>query len=453
MNEQRNNPLFQEINRIIQSTAPYQYSEYFLDVVVDGVAHRALKVVNIDSREDYENNCYAELFVEAYVPMGFYVEKIFKNKDNLEVFLTERPFGPVRYVDGKVIGGSTSTLYRAILQNEGLPALEASKGQDIDEHSLDLTDITVIRLQLIDKTVEQLRLIQVGGSYRATTPQALLESILTNSFKAIETQQEYMPIGVDMKEPDNDQIREVYAFEQGTALFDVPGVVQKQLGGVYNTGLGHFIRNLVWYIYPLYNTENFGRDVVNLEVVVVPSNLIIGLDRTWIEDGSSFLVVASGEKQLVEHAAKEQMNFGNGTRFADASGFIERMVEVTEDGRAIASRATRTSEFVSEKSTREFDFAPPSPTRITANSLNEASKLASRAGSYFTCAWDYSHPTKLVPGMNARVKYMDGDTLRLFQGVLIGAEHSTQLIDTGPAAQTYVTSTVLVFFVQRDLDF
>lgn len=453
MIDSKSSPLFQEINRIIDSTAPYQYSEYHLDVVVNGVAHRALKVVNIDSREDYEKNSWAELFVEAYVPMGFYAEKIFKNKENLEVFLTERPWGPVRYVDGKVVGGATSTLYRAILQNEGLPALEAGKGQDFDEHSLDLTDIVVIRLQLLDKTVEQLRLIQVGGSYRATRPQALLESILTNAFKAVETQQEYMPIGVDMKDPDNVEIREVYVFEHGTALFDVPGVVQKQQGGVYNTGLGHFIRNLVWYIYPLYNTENFGRDAVNLEVIVVPSNLIFGLDRTWIEDGSSILVVATGEKKLVEHSTTEQVNFGNGTRFAEASGFIERSVEVTEDGKAIASRATRTNEFVSEQSPREFNFAPPSSARITANSLNESSKLAARAGSYFTCAWDYSHPTKLVPGMNARVKYMDGDTLRLFQGVLVGAEHSTQLIDTGPAAQTYVTSTVLVFFVQRDLDF
>jgi len=414
-------------------------------ILIGGVQHPIIKILNVDFVEEYHARYNTTITVQCVVGMGFYAKQIFPNREKLEFLLYKKDYF------SRGTAAEDLIPYRALLADEGNPLIEDERSGLLDEASLDVSDLAVVTFQLVDKTIDQLRLVTTGTAFRNTTVEDALYTALSDAFQQVQAETDFVPVAVDMVKPNNTRVYEQIPVPHNTPIVDLPGLMQERLVGVYNAGLGHFIKNRYWYVYPLFDVNRADRTGRFLNVCIVPTSAFPAIENSWMVSGSMSMIVCTGERKLQENAQKSTLNQGNGVRFTDASNFMGQ-VEADGTGRALLSRAKAVNEFVAETSSKGLNLAPSAPSGMTANRCREYSKLASRQGSYLTAVWEFSNPDLLYPGMRARVRYMEEDVMREAEAVLQAAVSSVQLAGKGGVPDRHVTVTGLTFYITRDLD-
>ncbi|WP_233874790.1 hypothetical protein [Paraburkholderia adhaesiva] len=245
----------------------------------------------------------------------------------------------------------------------------------------------------------------------------------------------------------NQAVREHIVIPHGVRLVDVPQHIQKNCGGVYNAGMGYFLQGNQWYVYPSLDTTRFNSAPATLTVINVPSNKFAQVERTWRQSGTNLMVMATGSVKFRDPSNHAQLNLGNGVRFSDASKFMDGFVTVT-DNRALASRGAINNEFIGTARPNGNNNVHVSRNPVNANALEEYSKLSRAMGSSITMEWENSDPDLIVPGMPAEVLSLQNEQIQTLTGVVIGAQHYTQMRGHGAGASRYVTTTHLNIFLQ-----
>jgi len=445
--ELESSPIYNEVLKITEESSKPVSFYWTAEIHTDDLNIDIFKVTTINTFRDYEKNFGDEISLETAIPLGVYAKIIYPNRNKLEITLIKTALFEAgdRVSEDEPV---ESERYKAVLVLDGLPPVEGTEMGQMDQFSLDLKDILKINFQLFNRSLEKLRLVTVGGIFRRTKAEDVIRGNLARESARIKIIGEKAIEGVDIVDTTNKENREHIVIPQGTKLIRVPTFIQERCGGMYNAGIGTYLQDRVWYIYPLYDTTRLLKAERTLTLIKVPKNRYTGIERTYRVEGTSLFVLGTEQSNFTDDASVKFMNKGNGVRLADARQFMGSVAK-TSNNKAVISRGKLNSEFISKKKEDEVNNVQMSDDQISANPFIEYSKLMSRNGGIFEFVWENGKPTLLFPGMMTKVLYMDGDDISELNGVLLSVQTLTQISGSGMASSRHKTTTHLSVFVNK----
>lgn len=444
-----NSSLWSEV-QLITTNGPKPVSFYWKAEIHLPLGDRdVIKVLALNNVRNYESNIGDELEIEVVLPLGVYAKQIYPNRDNLEMTLTRVPLAEVGD-EGKQDTDIDAERFKAVLIPDGMPNVEGSEMAQQSEDTLDLQSILNVHFQLLNKTLEKLRIVTVGGIFRQTTTENVVRGLLAKESSVIQVNGNAAIDGVDVEEASNQVKREHITIPQGTQLIRVPTFVQERCGGVYNAGIGSFLQNRIWYVYPLYDTTRLNKAERTLTLIKVPRQRYTGIERTYREEGGSVFVIGTSNSSFKDDAGTEYLNKGNGVRIPDATQFMgSGSIAKTVGNKTVMSRGKLNSEFTNGKKEDGSNNVRRSQEGVTANPFVEYSRLASRKGGIYEFTWENANASILFPGMKTRVLYLDGENVVELHGVLLSAQTLAETAGRGMTIERHITTCKLHVFVNK----
>ena len=444
--EIEDSPVYQEIKQIIDSGEKQAFTYWRASVHVFDDAYPVLKFVDFYIERDYINNYADNLLIKLLIPFGLWGKIIYPNRTNLEIsitkeYLNEDPFG-----SGSTNPPETLRL-RAVPNVNNIPVITATDYDKMDMRSLDNMNIYEIEFQLFDKSIDKLRLVSVGGIFRNTRNEDVLKSVYAAESKKLKIDTGDILDGVDIVPSDNKERRDHVIIPHGTLLTDLHTYMQEKTGGVYNSGIGRYFQNRVWYIYPLFNTTRLQKVSKSLTLVKVPKVRYTGIERTYRQTGDQLYVIGTSDASFDDDAMTRFSNQGNGIRFTDSRQVMQGGIK-TEDNKVTISRKQFNTEYVF-KDREGLNFVDFGESKITANPFAEYTRLAANLGSTFHFVWEHSNPSLLIPGMMVRILYLNKDRVEELNGVLVNAQTWIRMAQVGITAKRHSTSTSLFVFANK----
>ena len=452
MNDIDVSPFKADVDFVSDGATRLKTEYWFAEITARKKNVEVLKILNVDIQEYYENHYSQTLTIDVLMGAGQYNNILYPGQDDISVNLIRRSVAEAKLNDdGTIAGVNETTFYTGVLVDQGQHGIEASKQPANDTIALDLSNLMVVRLQLKDKAEEQLRLLQIGGNYRQTTIELVLQAVMTDAIKKVEAIAQMIPKGIQLVKPDNNKIYEQICVPDGLPLVDLPGFLQKHYG-IYNTGLSHFVKDGIWYLFPPYDIERGSQAQQSLQISLVSKKHYPILNATFKVRGTSIMIVSSSDRRTRNITNSELGNKGNGVKYLNSDNLIGEVVDTSKPNKAIINSAKVVNEYVAFDRPDGVNNVPVAANGLSNNQFFELSKIASRAGTYLTMIWDFSDPKIISPGLLATIKYSINNTIREAKGVLVSAVHSVKLYDPSFVSRDYYTQTALTFFLDHTLD-
>ncbi len=408
-------PLYKEAMLVINNGATTANLGWTAIIHYGTNTYTPLQVVSVNTVRDYVSSFTDEVTCTIQIPLGVYSRLIYPNRLDLQITLTKLPLGETSN-DVNANGAIQSERYSALLI-DGLRSPTVGQGTEVnDQTTLDLTQIIDVHFQLYDKSLEQIRVMLSGGICRSTTVQNAITTLLSNQAMSTVVDGAKIITGIDMVPADNTDEKGQIIITHGTKLIDVPDFVQARIG-VYNSGIGNYIQNKFWYIYPLYDTTHFNTRVKTVTILVLPKRKFANIERTFRVNGNSLTILITSETGFKDDSGSNYVGHGNGVRFADATNLMDNGSS-TSGNKTLIKRDSNNSELVSDTAVAGVNNAPVSPNRITANPFAAFSQLALKKGGGFKCVWENSDASLIMPGMAAKVIYSDNDGIETIYGIV-----------------------------------
>lgn len=439
-----------EIAKIL--SAPTAGAFYFLSAVVvaqvsAGKTMRIpLRQVNsLDVIRNYAS-AYCDLTcLEGEIGLGTYAYDIYPYKNNLKIELTRRLLSE----NGASQSGSTVTqTFAATLWNDFNPVIEAPNANVEFRQNMDLEHQLTIRFQLLDQTIQQGRLYTIGGAYRNQAPGDIVRYFLTEVSQSVEVDDSERVLGVDMVDPDNTDPMLNFVIDHGTPLIDGPDLINRDGGALYNTGFGFYLQGRRWFVYPLYDLTRYEREKRTLTLIVVPSNRMPRVERTFRRTAYQTVALVTGEIKHNDPSERAELNQGNAARFVDARKVFEGLASV-EGNKASIRRNDNVNEFAVEKRDDKLNNANGAAGTVTSNVFYERGKLASRVGAQVACVWENSNPDYIYPGMPVKIMYTANEQIIERVGVVEQAHHFFGASTLSPTNARHSCNTALTLFIEK----
>lgn len=442
--------LWREVQQIINATSKPVHFLWKAQVIPNSQTPdkvvNALSVLSVDIISNYEDCFGDEVTITLAIPPGDYAANIYPYQDDLDIILYKYPLMEA----SDVVDTSQPTQserFTAILYDRGNPIIEANANFTPTKEILNLTNIHDFTFQLTNKAIEKMRLIETGGNYRSTSVENVIKGVLTNVSLNLKIEKARSPQGVDMVKADNQEKWEHIVIPQGTSLTHLPAWVHAKCRGVYSSGLGYYYTNDWWYVYPCYDVTRFNKTTRTITVVNIPSNKLPSIERTYRKDGDNLVILATGQVIYRNDTNKQQLNAGNGARFAIAENLLTNFA-TTKNNKTTVSRAKNNNEFISIPRPNGLNNTKVSESVITSNVLGEISKLSKRQGNYISLNWENSNPSLLMPGMMAHILYMDGDMVGEIYGVVLKTHTFVKTKAPGLSNTRHICNTAISIFVK-----
>lgn len=409
---------------------------------------RANKVVSIDINRDYLNNFGDEVVIKITVPHGFYNSEILKNRDKLFFELTRKPVS--ENGEGTSPTEIYTKLYKALPLRESSGILSGNIPQAQDSEAMDLMNLVEVEFQLLEPVLKNIAIHQTGGIFRETVPANAVRYLLTTVLKGMDLPKEESVLGVDMVSPDNKKPSAHVIIPHGTNLEDIPTLVQEEWGGIYNTGIGSYLQDNIWYLWPQYRLNRCENEKRTARIYNLPPNRYPGIERSYRMNGEELVILSTGEARHLDQSYGEQYNQGTGTRFTLGKRIMDGFGEAKENKFTI-NKAENNIEINSVFDT-DFVYSPVSNKRISNNLFSEASRLSRRLGSTLTLVWENSRIELIYPGMPVKFHYLENNEIKELNGVVMSAHHLIYDDKPGPVQRRHKTNTAITLFIEKTKD-
>lgn len=261
-----------------------------------------------------------------------------------------------------------------------------------------------VTIQLIDPSTDKLRLMTVGTIPRYHTGMQVIETLLTKFSKEASNLAGTSPLGLDIAPGFNPEVRDAIVLNHMTKVTAMPRIVAENAGGIYPAGFSYYLQNRIWYLYPPYDPERYHKVKRNLTVVNIPKDRIAGIEKTYRDSNTQLILLSTGEVQHVDFADQNQLSYGNGSRFLDAT-------KLTNMGEMVNNRfQVNASKNMNEIQTNErrdgLTVAYQGTKAITSNKYDQLSLMAARMGSFVQVEWSNGDDNLIYPGMPVRYLYL-----------------------------------------------
>lgn len=444
-----NTSLMAEVNAIIHGGDQNVHRELSAEIMANNVKFKIIKVLNLSTRASFNSNFADEVFIEVLMGAGQYAHRVYPFKSNLLLTVYSKPVmaaSKERLPESE----TRSEQFRAVVLEVNSEVLEGSDEASARQSTMDITNLKRVRFQLIDMTVEQLRLLTVGTIPRNTPPGDTLKFLLTQVSKQIDVDDENGFKGVQMVEPTNKEPYKQLAISHGTPLYDLGDLLQNS-AGIYSTGFGMYFRRGYWYVYPLYDSERFERELKTLTLINVPRRRYNGIERTFRRTANQVIALVTGDVSNADLSDRRLMAEGSGVRFTDPTRAF-KAYGISDENRSSVMREEMNNELITVKSPTGFNRSPVSNARLTTNKMAQLSQLAARNGSLIACSWDYPDMDAVYPGMPVRFMYESKGQVIETEGTVWEAIGTYESIQQGVISSSHRGAMALLIFVKAKLD-
>lgn len=442
--------LWADIKDVFQSGAKPVKFEYraMIHTVKEDIP--VTKILSKDCVRDYANNVGDVIKTEFIIPLGDYITRIYPYRANLEftikrILLTD---DTQKKQDNSRIA---TERYKAIFLVDENPNYTGTEYEQMDMDSLNTIDIVHVKLQLLDRSLEPLRIKTVSGVYRQTNQKTLLHALLAGESMKIKVDGKTAIDGVDIVDPDNNELKKHVILPSGTRLTSFPTYLQENMGGVYSAGIGNYVQTYgdkkMWFVYPLFRAERFKKSKDDRVIFyAVTSGKYNGADRTYLKDGSILKVAATSQRKYGDSADIDYINSGSGFRMADPRSYLKKPVNITADGPKPA-RGSLNTEVAAEPREDGLNYAP----RIaaSANPFKEYSRVNARNMARIDFVWENADPELLYPGMPCKYVFMEDGKVIELQGTIVFVHATTQLQGQGISGKMYCTNCAVTILAEQ----
>jgi hypothetical protein len=252
---------------------------------------------------------------------------------------------------------------------------------------------------------------------------------------------------VDVVEGTNNRTYTHIVMPHGVRYTQIPETLQS-LYGLYSSGLGVYYQTGIWYVFPAYHVKRFDQVQDPVTIINVPPRRLRGIERTYLQDDQSLIILSTGEVQHDDQSEVSQMNVGTGVRFIKGENIMEGFHSV-EDNKATVTRSDNVREYSVHDRSSEQTMALFSPARITDNVDRESSRLAEGLGFVVKLIWENANPDLVYPGQPVKFAYMDEGSLSEVYGTILGADHATKPLSTTVSQRRFQTVVELTLFLEK----
>lgn len=447
--EIENTQLYLEIKQIIdEGPKPVNYY-YTCNFIVEDKKYQPLKVLSMSIKRDYINGYGDDKIITVSIPNGLWAKVIYPNLHILDIVLIKTPIYEVSEIteEDKQI---EEVRYTAIPVTETSPTAVGAGIQRLSIAALDTTGYMDIDFQLVDKGIEVLSMVSSGMILRRCKTFEAIQAILAKESKVAKTITGPAVKKISVVKGDNEVEREHIIIPHGTKLIDIPSYIQRECGGVYESGINSYFQDKGWYVYPLYNVKRFNKEKKKLVILKVPKQRFTSIERTYRVEGDIIYGIGTSDSDFTDQTFINTRNAGDGIRLGDSRQILRDIVE-KKGNKAIYAEDGNNHEFVFEKKKDLPKYRKHYNIQLSANYLNsnlyvEKSKLDMANGAMYEMDWENSNPDLLYPGMPVKIIYLDKDEFKEIFGVLSYVLGVTQLKGQAITSKRHTTTTKIVVF-------
>ncbi len=434
-----------EIGRIASEGTGVRGVEYTAFLNAGGQWLTPVKVDFFTVSRDYQQGRVDIVGIGLMFPAGDYTFDIVPNRDNLFIDLLQTP------IDERTGQRKESYVvrYKAVLANRDQPDIESGLPFAANKKDLNIGGFTTAVFQLKDDPSFQAQMVMSGRIFRRVSPMDALRSMLTETTELVNSPNGQRIQGVTVREGYNTTVRNHILIPptQRISLFDVPEHLQNNEGGLYGAGIGCYLQNGQWYVFPPYNTENTFKSTRILNIVMVPINQYGAGERTYYVDGNNISIITASQSVVADIGLYSQLNDGNAVRTIEASRLLNMGNQ--QDDKYVINRRDNLHEFEGMRLADDMANAKWGQNPSTSNLYTEYTRLAYKNGQFITTLWNYGDIDLLTPGMSVKLITMTTEGEAVFEGTLVGVESESIPKTAGSVSQLLSPVLKLVLFVKR----
>lgn len=443
-------PLDFEVQRVFNSgfkpsfagyTGHFKYGEKTVEVI---------RITDIDISSDFEMSFGPVIMIRVIILLGDYTTDVFPNQENLEFILKTEKVDPVSREADPEEGSITNVIYNAVLDPKARPFMsEDNNAENMSKLEQNLMSFVEIDVQLKPKLLDDINKTVVGGHFMDTTNADLLKTLITFYCKGMDLEDEETLLGVEMSGTASEVVCSNVVIPHTVMLGDLADYLQNKTGGIYPSGLAHFVQDRVWYVYPPYDTTGYDEAKEKITIISVPAKRYPQVEKTYLTENGITTILATGNKKIVSDKSVIRDNAGNGMIFTDANKMVSGFA--AEKGNVVTmKRSENNSEFVGEQATNGKNNVRPSPEPITANPFAARSRIARSQGHFIWVEWENADPDLIEPGLKVKFMYLNEGEVKSISGVLVKCHRQTKMNGRGLMASGYRSFCVLVVFVKAN---
>lgn len=440
-------PIWEEVSRIMDADPSEGHARWRCELLIDGEVITPQQLVSIETVRQYVSTFADQTVICVQLLRSVLYHRVLPFKDDFKVTLYKEPVKEITTGEDYEREQIVRT-YRGILVDAHSEKISGTVQAVANEEDADRLGFEQVDIQLVDLALEQLQMKTVGGIYRGMTTTEAVRGTLTRACGELNLDDAASVQGIDMVEGMNETVRDHIIVPSGTRVVDFPKYVQEHAGGIYGSGIGYYLQNGIWYVYPEFNVRRFERTPKTMTVFNIPPDRFPGVERTYIKDDDRLLILATGKTQHMDETESNQLTQGNGVRFANADRLLENYRTI-KSNRVTFERDKNVEEFIVKPRRAGLNQTPMSPRRITANPYHELSELTKRVGSIVQFQWQHADVDQIYPGMPVRYVYIEDDAINEIYGIVLGADHLVSVQGAGMAnANNYVCEAVVRLFLE-----
>jgi len=443
-------PIKDEIDAILDRDNELPDYRLEIELTAGGEVILIQKIAALEIRRSYWSNHSDIALVDLAILAGTFHHVVYPNKEDLFVTLIWRPMKgsfnePLEEED------VLSTRYKAYVNVKSSSTIDNNRLEDANEETMNLGQIDVYRFQLISPFVDKARKMTYGTVLTNTTIMHGLRSIITEEIAKIGLEDTENLKGLDIIEPDHKGPYPQLVIPHGTPILGLPDFFQDTIG-IYSTGVGTYIQNDNWFIYPLYDLTRFDDAEHTLTLINIPRRHFYGIDKTYRTTDNQVIALVVGQVASLDLSEEIQQNAGHGSRFANPDLVFNSFGVSNADNTSTIARAELVSEIYTSDPVDSERMALMSKNRIRANKYAELSEMALRKGSYISCQWTFSNIALIEPGMPVKYIFETKGEIKEILGVVVEAHHFMMPNKPGIRDWDMNTQTTLLLFVEQFTD-
>lgn len=394
-----------EISQVFENGQVGPNYVYGLSLIANGKEIPVQSVIGTHRLRDYINN-YTDLFSITFLTIKADLDyKIKPFQSNLEAVIVRKQVSTNPTIQNRS-GNMPQVVarYKAVMTDSSKDLVEQNNPFVKDKDVMGRTLSEPVTIQLIDPSTDKLRLMTIGTIPRGHSGMEVIETLLTKFSKEATNLARSSPLGLDIAPGYNTEKRESIVLDYLTKVTSMPKLVEANCGGIYPAGFSYYLQDRIWYIYPPYDPERYHKVKRNLTVVNIPKNRIAGIEKTYLNTQNQLIFLSTGDVKHVDYADQNQLSYGNGARFLDAT-------KLTKMGKMIGNRfqvdsSKNMNEIQSVERADGLSVAYQGTKGITSNKNAQLSLMAARMGSFVQVEWSNSDDSLIYPGMPVRYLYL-----------------------------------------------
>ena len=438
-------PFVKELNAVAGGVVNNSCFTMHLELHCGGEVYIPFTISSYSVTKDFIGCFYPVLAVEFQIS-ALHKEVLIKHANNIEAVFKmynhpkQSTFQPIHQTNPRI------KRYKAKLYLEESDFISSNNPVQNNDNVMGNKMMVPVKVQLVEKGLEELISRHVGGTYRDISGYKLLRTLIDYHANRDNDDVATMLKGTDVAPDYMDINREQIVIEQGTTLIEAMHLVNHEGGGLWPTGFSYFIDNNIWYIFPPYSLGRYKERVKKMIIVNLPKDRVPGLENTYSNNEEVLTILSTRDVMIKDKRESKKVTFGTGSLFTAVDNLLTKFGEVVENKLMVDASKNVNAIQLEE---REDGVQQPrfSDTKLTAAKNVELSKFAPSKGFMMRISWEGGDESLVYPGMPVKVLYLERNQPKSAVGVVTGIESVYYPFEQGFPARKFTTLSYLQVFV------